>query len=159
MSYVIQPGGHRPPGKRQTSIAPWNWVTVAGRWVAGQAMCTGGSLWPDRSGFTRTTSISHRIAVTPYSPALVRMARRGFNDKKCGTCNRHHTQSALYKSRKGPFQFRRVPQLGIGTQLKCEKISTAVLALSSIELTSSATVSRLEIYKRIQIWHVDHREV
>ena len=37
------PGGRRPPGKKETSSRPRNWVTAAGRWGAKHAKCNGGS--------------------------------------------------------------------------------------------------------------------
>ena len=69
------------PGERQTSSHPRNWVTAAGRWGANQTMwlCTGGSLWPDRHGFTRATSISPRI-IAPPPPSYI--------PKPCNDTNR-----------------------------------------------------------------------
>ena len=99
--YVIRPGGRRLSGKSRPRVAPTprHWVTIAGRWGANRAMCTGCWLRPDRYGFTRATSISLKITVTPYptsySPTMVRVGRKGFNPTK----EMRHLQSGSYPGR------------------------------------------------------------
>ena len=79
---------HRVRGRRHRVISR-NWVTVAGRCGANQAMCTGSSPWPDRCGFIRATFISLRTIAAPsptsHNPTTARMGRKGFNPTKKGT--------------------------------------------------------------------------
>ena len=57
---------------------------------------------------------------------MVRMGRKGFNPtKKDATLAIDITPDVMYKTRNVPLQFRRVPQLGFGMQLKFEEISPA----------------------------------
>ena len=66
-------------------------MTAADRCGAKQAKCNGRSPWPDRDGFTRTTSISPGTTVTPLSyipcPEWHEWAERAVIKKKTAETN------------------------------------------------------------------------